>query len=434
LDTFPLRKLGGRRYADFANKRVWVEKLPFFLLAVVAGVVGIAAKHHAGALGSIDAYGFIPRAFQAMYGIVFYLWRTILPLHLSPIYELGFHFNPWDQTRILAAISVLTISVALVIARRHWTAGLAAWAGYIVILAPVLGLFQSGPQLVADRYSYLSCLVWPILLAAGLLLFWRRWLQSHRRPPGLLLIVPAGAIMVATLGVLTWRQTRIWHDSETLWRHAIAVEPDSSVAHHNLAVELAKEPGKLEEATAHLREALKLHPNFPDAHVNLAKTLAVQGRLEDAIRHFYRALQIDPNFASAHHGLGNLLAMQGDLPESITHFKEALKAQPENPEIHNNLATSLLKLGLRKEAILHYGEALRISPGDGTAHYNLANALASQGDFAPAIEHYREALRVYPDAARIHESLGRALALAGRQEEAIRHYEEALKLLRTSRR
>jgi hypothetical protein len=38
----------------------------------------------------------------------------------------------------------------------------------LVVLAPVLGIAQSGPQLVATRYTYLSCLGWAIL-GGGLL-------------------------------------------------------------------------------------------------------------------------------------------------------------------------------------------------------------------------------------------------------------------------
>lgn len=160
LDVYPLGRVGGGpgRWFGPEARRVYWEKLPFLLLALGAGVSASIAQYQAGAMIPLDKYGVLPRLAQAFFGVVFYLWKTMMPVGLSPLYELPAHLNPWDWRFLLAGVVVLVVSTTLFVARRRWPAGLASWLWYIVILAPVLGIAQSGQQMVADRYSYLSCL------------------------------------------------------------------------------------------------------------------------------------------------------------------------------------------------------------------------------------------------------------------------------------
>src|SRR5262249_16395887 len=150
---------------------------------------------------------------------------------------------------------VLGASLGLFVFRKRWPAGLASWLSYLAIVAPVLGFAQSGPQFVADRYSYISCLAWALLMGSALL---------YRSPTGLVptqgipkpILAIAGAIAVI-LGILTLEQTRIWRNSETLWRHAVAVDPSSPIAHNNLGEALLSRSA-LDEADEQFQEAGRL--------------------------------------------------------------------------------------------------------------------------------------------------------------------------------
>src|SRR5262249_46671696 len=130
-----------------------------------------AQRSTGGTMASIEVHGILARMAQAFYGLVFYPIRTLLPFGLSNIYEFPRPFSPLATQFLVAAAGVLIITAILILLRRRFPAGLAAWACYVVIVAPVLGIAQSGPQLVADRYSYLSCLPLAIL-AAGISYAW----------------------------------------------------------------------------------------------------------------------------------------------------------------------------------------------------------------------------------------------------------------------
>jgi hypothetical protein len=184
LDVYPLRRLGGGAGKWFgADARpVWLEKLPFFIAALAAGVVALAAQHTAGALVSAETHDLTGRVIQGLYGISFYLVKTALPTNLAPLYEIPPDLHLFDWRVVFAAIIFLLCSLGFFLARHRWPAALAGWIAYLLLLAPVLGVAQSGLQLVADRYSYLSCLVWAILFAALLIRFLRPSSDGLSRP------------------------------------------------------------------------------------------------------------------------------------------------------------------------------------------------------------------------------------------------------------
>ncbi|MGH7773013.1 MAG: tetratricopeptide repeat protein [Candidatus Binatia bacterium] len=432
LDVYPLRRLGAGAGKWFwpAARRVWVEKVPFFLLAIAIGMVALFAQQEAGALKAVERYGLFSRLAQAFFGIAFYLWKEVVPLWLSPLYELPTGLDPWDWPFTLSGLVVLTISVVLFLVRRRWPAGLAIWVCYVVLLAPVLGVAQSGPQIAADRYSYLSCLGWAVLAGAGILYCWQLWASGHIRSITFMLAPGLAVAVLAVLGVLTWKQAQVWHDSERLWKYAVTVSPESSTVHYNLAFLLHKR-GELQEAMEHYRQALQINPIASDAHNNLGNVLAQRGELEKAMEHYRQALQINPSYTQAYNNLGNALAQRGELDEAIKNYRQALQINPAAADSHYNLGGVLAQRGELEEAIKHYREALKLSPADSEIHFDLGNALARQGHLEEAIDHLRIALRIQPDFAEAHESLGRALAQQGKRDEAVKHYQEALRILKS---
>jgi tetratricopeptide (TPR) repeat protein len=427
LDFYPLRRLGGEAGKWFGPKtrEVLREKIPFLSFALAAAVIAPMAQ--GGVMRPIHEHGVIPRVSQALFGLVFYLYKTVIPLGLSPLYELPIDFNPWDWRFLLSGLVVVVASTSLFVARHRWPAGLASWVCYVVILAPVLGLAQSGPQLVADRYSYLSCLGWAMLAGAGLFYCWQ--VRSSSSTSFRAFVLAAGLASVVVLGVLTWKQTQVWHDSVTLWRYALTVTEksyfESSTAHSNLGVVLASQ-GKLEEAIQNYREALRIDPANAEAHNNLGVALRERDELEDAIQHYREALRINPAYAEAHFNLANALVKQGELEEAIGHFRQALRINPVDAKAHYNLGTVLARKGVLEEAIQHFRQALQSDPAYAAAHYNLGTALAIRGELEGAIDHFRQALNLNPSSSEIHFGLGNVLASRGDLEEAVVHFGHAL--------
>ena len=113
----------------------------------------------------------------------------------------------------------------------------------------------------------------------------------------------------------------------------------SAVSHYNRGSEL-QDHGKLAEAIAEYREAIRLQPNHEKAHNNLGLALQDQGKLAEAIAEFREAIRLQPDFAVAHCNLGLALVKRGSLPEAIAACREAIRLKPDLAEAHDNLANA----------------------------------------------------------------------------------------------
>jgi len=442
LDVYPLRRLGSNPRSWFSPlaRQVWREKVPFLLLAVAAAVIAPVAQHEAGAMLTLERHGVVARVAQALFGMAFYLWKTILPINLSPLYEMPANLNPLDWPFVLSGVFVVTVSVGLFVISHRWPAGLASWVCYLVVLSPVLGVFQSGQQMVADRYSYLGCLAWATLLGGLQFSLWKWGLDRRRggRKP-FLLVTTAAAMIIIGLGVLTRRQVEVWHDTEKLWKHVLAVTDKSTFrsgfAHHLIANFLA-DRGNLDQAIDHYRQALQIKPNYLPTHLNLGVALARQGRINEAEESYVKALEIQPNYPDAHYNLGNLYRAQGQSMAAVGHYEKAIALNPDLVDAHNNLGNVLIAQGQLEEAVRHFREAIRINPAHAQAHFNLGNILGMQGNLSAAIRHFRLALEILEHQSETpstlqsetHLNLGNALVGRGQLDEAAVHFEAAIKL------
>jgi len=305
LDAYPLG-----RVSTGAWRARLMEKAPVALLSLLAAAIAMVAVRSGGSVSSLGDLGVAQRLAISGYSVVFYLWKTLLPIGLSPLYELPLDLDPGSPMYRLSLTLVAAITIAALLLRRRWPWLLAAWAAYLVMLLPVVGIVHNGPQIAADRYTYLPCLPWAILLGGLVSVLSRRaW------------SIAVIAVVVAGLAWPTVGQVRVWHDAETLWTHALATAP-SAIAHSSLGVAL-DERGRPDEAIAHFQQALRVNPRLAHAENNWGIALAKQGRWEEAARHYEAALRIDPRYAEAHANLALALGRLGRYADAQRHLEQA---------------------------------------------------------------------------------------------------------------
>src|SRR5437899_6067043 len=210
LDVYPLRRLGGFvGWWSEPARRIYIEKIPFVLLAAAASAIAVMPQSSVHAAASLPSLSLPGKLAVAAYGLGFYPRKMVVPVNLSPLYELPRTVDPMAPPFILSYALVLAI-MAIVLALRRRVPGLpAAWVAYVVVLLPVLGFFQSGPQIAADRYTYLAGLGGAILAGAGLLSCWRTSRTSKTGTPTTLPIAGVATCVVVGLGALTWNQAQV---------------------------------------------------------------------------------------------------------------------------------------------------------------------------------------------------------------------------------
>jgi len=360
------------------------------------------------------------RPLVAADALAFYLYKLALPLWLGPDYGRS---PEWLLQRGWVYITwVIPFGILILIWRwRERKPWLLASAGVFVAgMLPVSGLvpfvFQS-LSTVADRYLYLS-LLGPALALAF-------FLAAKKRKVAVVFCVGT----LALLGLRSAFQVSHWRDETTLYRHALSVNANSSLAYYNLGNALA-ERGMVENAIVHYREAVRISPRYPDARNNLGAVLARVGRLDEAIEQYREAIRIDPTYAKAYYNFGNARIRQGEWDEAVERYGQAIKADPGYSMAYNNLGIALVNRGDVDAGIEHLRHALELNPRLAIAHRNLGYALAKRGRIDEAIERYREAVRIEPEFAQAHEELARLLAQRGKREEAIGHVEETRRIMK----
>src|SRR5256886_7729858 len=131
LDVYPLRRLGGFvGWWSEPARRIYIEKIPFVLLAAAASAIAVMAQSSVHAAASLAQLSVPGRLAVSAYGLGFYFWKMVVPVNLSPLYELPRTMDPVAPPFILSYALVLAI-MAIVLALRRPVPGLpAAWVAY----------------------------------------------------------------------------------------------------------------------------------------------------------------------------------------------------------------------------------------------------------------------------------------------------------------
>ena len=315
LDIYPLRRV------TVGWRRLLAEKAPYVALAAAAAITALIALRRGVAVTSYAHYGVVARVGIVTYSIIFYPLAFLWPMHLSPMYELPPRVSLGAWPFLPATLGVVVVTGALVLARRRWPSGLAAWTYSALLVLPVSGVVHSGSQLVNDRYSYLSgigfALVGGAALWVGTELRQRRRIST--RTTGAL--VGALLVIVVALGSTTWIQAHAWRDSESLWRWAVDMDPTCALCHGNLGAAITSGPTgstRLDEAEAHLREAVALRPDNPIPYFNLGNVLLVRGQYPEAEAAFRRFGELSPGSARGLARLGLVAILQGRYSDAVS--------------------------------------------------------------------------------------------------------------------
>ena len=375
LDYWPLGRFEKSTIGKLVN-----EKVPLFALSVGSIVATLWAQNFA--LGSTEFLPLRWRISNAIFSYFEYIFQMFWPIDLIPFYV--HPENRFEMWRLVLALVVLICVTGIAIVRRRKNPYLiVGWLWYLIVLIPVIGIVQVGLQGHADRYTYLPHIGLYIALT------WLIWDLTKPWRWQRILLSGAAALILGTLSILSWKQTAHWRDTETLWRHTLAVTPDSDVAHAGLAGILFVR-GQIDESIDHYERALRLRDGNVAAHFGLGRALAAKQKVDAAIFHFQKALSIQPDYIAAANDLGALLAGKGQIKEAIAAWRQTLLFDPDNADAANNIAwvrATAADGDLRngKEAVDLAQRALRNGGENAIGLRTLAAAQAELGQFTDAI-------------------------------------------------
>jgi tetratricopeptide (TPR) repeat protein len=320
---------------------------------------------------------------------------------------------------------VIVIVLALVALRNRIGRGpLVAVLLFCGTLFPALGFVNVYPMrfsFVADHFQYHASIGLIVLIAAGLA-------RIAVKVAGRAGFAAICAIVLAPLGLLTWKQAHLYADALTLWRDTADKNPGSWMVWTNLGNTLVQRK-QLDEAIPYYLRAVQLAPWERETHWNAGTAYMRLGDVNRAEDEYRESVRLDPAFPPGWASLGQLLYYRRhDVPGAMAAYRKALEIAPYYAEGNAMLAQALAAQGDIGGAIEHYRRALAVDPDDRDSHYNLGNLLLSQRQFAEAAYNFDEAVRIDPEYAEAWANLGAAQMQLGRREDAIRSLREALRI------
>lgn len=390
LDYWPLSRVGIAATAEpwrFAGIwRLVFEKLPLVLMSAASAWVTMRAQKAWGAVKSMSEYSPLLRLETAVIAYVDYLGKAIWPVKLAGLYPHA--IKPYPAWQVGAAVLLLVIITAWALRARQQRYLAVGWFWFLGSLVPMLGLVQVGFQSMADRYAYIpfvGLFVMAVWLAADSAKPWEvsaRWL-----------VIPAVSWLLV-LGTLTYRQVGYWHDTQTLWQHALESSRDNYLAEDNLG-EFLFSQGNTEEAAAHFRAALAIRPDDMAATLNLGAYEYRHGNVTAAIEHYQMVARhsADEDLRATVYGnLGFVYRQTGQQTEARRCFETALQLRPNSARAMMGLGLIAQGNGNMAEAIRLYSQAAAVQPTD-VMYLLLAQAMQQGG-------HSTEAKTIYDHLAQ----------------------------------
>jgi tetratricopeptide (TPR) repeat protein len=413
LDYWPLDRTEDPTSGAWSRLLMRVlEKIPLIALSAVSSIVTFLVQK--GAVGGTEQLPVATRINNAVVSYVAYIWQMFWPFRLAVFYPHPEHRLPlWE---IISSLLLLVgITVIAIASRKQRPYLITGWLWYLGMLVPVIGLVQVGWQGRADRYTYLPQIGLYIAVTWAVTDLTRLWRFQRT-------ILSAVAIaVIAVLSLCSWVQTSYWRDSETLFRHALAVTSNNDVAENNLGIVFLGQ-GKVDDAISLLQAAVDLRPENGPAHENLAKALLQKGQVADALFHYRKLLELQPDNIEVHNIVGTVLVQQGRVREGAEEWRKVLAIDPDNGNAMSNLAwvfatspDDSLRDGAK--AVQLAEQALRISGSRIPIIFRtLAAAYAENGQFS-------EARRTAERGIELANSQGNS-ALAGELQGNIALYQE----------
>lgn len=419
----------GRRF----TRATAVEKVPFFILSLVFGVVAIAAQKDTGAIPDLPTFSLAERIVLACFNLYIYAAKLVAPLQLSAFYPYPV-LTRWSSYLVYYLPAVCT--AALVIGYRcRLTAMLFAdrvvvfgWAFFLINIALLLQVLPVGASMISERYSYLCSLGFFVLIGHGI-----TWLWRHSRPEVRQLRGVFALLLVLYSGWLAYRtieRNKVWQSSEALWNDVLQQFPQVVVAYLNRG-SYYQVRGDLDRALADFNAGLAINPNYYDILVNRCDVFRLLGEYERAVADCTKVIDEVGDNTVAFTNRGITYSMLGRYDDALEDFEKAIVLEPKNAKLYTNRGNLYDMTGRYDTAIENYSYAISLRPDYYAAYYNRGKTRMRKYDFAAAIKDFDVAVRSEALAVDSYFYRSQAFAAVGDLKEALDDARTAMQSGRT---
>jgi len=427
---------------DYLEKRKWnygilLEKIPYFVLSIIFGIISVKAQGVFGAIGKQNIhYNLIQKCVFACYSLITYLWKAVIPAGMSNFYPfpdvlhgglaIGYYLYPAGLILLVLAIWFFARKNRVVVF---------GFLFFLVNLVLLLQFVQVGGAIMADRYAYIS--YFGLFYIAG-------WYVSNYFVPGAkkqlgYMVLSAALVFSLVMGYVANQRCKVWYDGFSMWRDEIEKHPhDAANAYNNLGFKYftkyseATNPQQkkiyYDSASYLLRMAIQIVPEFVNPYVSLGELYRTAGKFDSAKAYYFKALRIEPNEQNAFLSLGIMYSMTRVLDSAGIYYRKALAIQPFWAEAHGDFANYFDMTGNLDSALNQYNIALKQNPDVFGPYLNRGGCLQRKGRCDEAMKDFERAIELNPDYGQTYYLRSHCERDKGRKDLALKDVEKATAL------
>jgi tetratricopeptide (TPR) repeat protein len=384
LDFYTFRKF---------NKQVWLEKLPFFIVSFIFGVIAIKSQQADHLLH--DFYPFSQKLVFATYALLAYLAKFFLPINLSAFYpypSIADGGLPYFYYICPLIVALLCYGVY-----RTLKYGRLVAFGSMFFLANVILVLQFvsvGNAIMAERYTYISYIGLLFIIAMG----FDRLYQGNKQKTGAwkqgsIIVVFAVAIMCS---YLTCARCEVWENADTFAADLLSKYPDDYRALNNKGLLLFSE-GSVEESKDFFSKAVRQKPDYITAYINLMNSYLALKDYDGASKVADLAQQYAPKDVDILIAEGHILALQHKYSEATAFLENAVALKKDDVRGYLYLADCYYALQDYNNWVQALDSGLKYAPNDYILLNSKGYALTVKGNYTGALPYFKASLKINPD-------------------------------------
>jgi tetratricopeptide (TPR) repeat protein len=374
----------------------WIEKIPFFALSILFGILNILAQKAGGPVVLLfSAYGFINGFFLLTSGIAAYLIMCVAPVHLSAIHYFPIAPGgtlPWSY---YLSLPLLLATGWLAAKKSLWRKEiLSGIAFFLITISVMLQIVSAGEAYFAERYSYVAYI--------GLFYIAGQWMSGLKDKNKVIARV-LFSFVVVLFSIQTWYRIPVWKNSEVLFTDVIDKNPDIEdinfiyLSRANYRGREGDLPGAADDYT----KAIGINPSFAfeyAAYYGRGHIYDLTGDLRSALADYTRSISLNPKYADVYNARGWDYFQTGDATSALHDLNSAIALNPSFGAAYNNRGWLYYRRGNAKQAMLDFSEAIGSAPGFDKPYYNRALIFSGQGSYTSAIADYNTLVKLTPDS------------------------------------
>ena len=373
--------------------KLFIEKIPFFVLAMGMGILTMVGQKEAGATG-IANFSMITKILFGFYGIMMYIIKLIAPVNLAVFYRYPAGNESLSSAYYIAPVFFILLAIVVFYSFRKTRVPAFGIFFYLVNLLLVLQLIPVGSAVISERYTYIPYIG---------LFFIIGWLvdryANNNINKSFVILAPVSFLLL----LLTWKQSTVWQTSAKLWDNAIKNQP-SYKAYANRA-RLLRDEKNYDLSLEYFKEAIRLNIDDYESFNNRGNVYFDMKKYDLAEADYRHSIALRPDYYQALDNLGSQFAVRGLYDSALKYFNLALKFGPEYKISYGNRGLLYMQLNRFDDAIkdwqkyLGFGPATGGSFGEADVHSMIGECYQALKKYQQSLESFNKAIEIQPNVA-----------------------------------